>query len=164
MKDLIVHQVNITHYRLIELAKLADQAKPFYDWVERIAKKQTGSHKSLNEILMTASKDDLSELIQSCYREADEKRPLLFDGIGRVYPHAKACFYFFSWIIRDAPRQRLVPLIARMRKLETIDKLTAETDTLVELIFEYKASVKSFDWITVREVIIDRLEGSRRSI
>ena len=155
---------NITHYRLIELTKLADQAKPFYDWVERIAKKQTGSHRSLNEILMNASKNDLFEIIQSCYREADEKRPLLFDGIGRVYPHAKACFYFFAWIIRDAPRQRLAPLIARMRKLETIDKLTAETDTLVELIFEYKASVKSFDWITVREVIIDRLEGSRRSI
>ena len=115
MKDLIVHQVNITHYRLIELTKLADQAKPFYDWVERIAKKQTGSHRSLNEILMNASKNDLFEIIQSCYREADEKRPLLFDGIGRVYPHAKACFYFFAWIIRDAPRQRLAPLIARMR-------------------------------------------------
>ena len=77
MKDLIVHQVNITHYRLIELTKLADQAKPFYDWVERIAKKQTGSHRSLNEILMNASKNDLFEIIQSCYREADEKRTLV---------------------------------------------------------------------------------------
>lgn len=84
MKDLIVHQVNITHYRLIELAKLADQAKPFYDWVERIGKKQTGSHKSLNEILMTASKDDLSELIQSCYREADEKKLIFLKVLGGV--------------------------------------------------------------------------------
>jgi oligoribonuclease (3'-5' exoribonuclease) len=56
MKELIVHQVNVTHYRLVELSKLADQAKPFYDWVERIAKKQTGSHKLLNEIILHASK------------------------------------------------------------------------------------------------------------
>ena len=52
MKDLIVHQINIAHYRLIELTKLADQAKPFYDWVESHAKRVTGSHKNLNEILL----------------------------------------------------------------------------------------------------------------
>ena len=164
MKNLIVHQVDITHYRLVELSKLADQAKPFYDWVERIAKKRTGSHKLLSEILFNASKEELRDIILSSYREKEENRPFLFDGIGRVYPHTKACFYFFAWIIRDAPQQRLSPLISRMRKLENIDKIVAETDALVELIFEYKSYVKSFEWLTVREVIIDRLEGSRRSI
>jgi hypothetical protein len=51
-----------------------------------------------------------------------------------------------------------------MRKLESIDKVVAETDTLVELILEYRSCVHSFDWLTVREVVVDRLEGSRRSI
>ncbi len=83
---------------------------------------------------------------------------------GRVYPHEKACFYFFAWIIRDAPQQRLAPLIARMRKMEDIDRIVAESDTIVELINEYRTCVKSFSWLTVREVVIDRLEGSRRSI
>lgn len=46
MNDLIVHKINIAHYRLIELAKLADQAKPFYDWIEKHAKRITGSHRS----------------------------------------------------------------------------------------------------------------------
>jgi len=164
MNELIVHQVNITNYRLVELSKLSDQAKPFYDWVERVAKKQTGSHRSLNEILMASTKKVLSEIIKSCYYETEEKRPFLFDGIGRVYPHTKACFYFFAWVIRDAPQQRLAPLIARMRKLERIEKVEAEADALVELIIEYKTHVKNFDWLTVREVVIDRLEGSRRSI
>ena len=164
MNELIIHQVNITHYRLVELSKLADQAKPFYEWVEKTAKKNTGSHEQLNDILMSANRENLTSIINSCYYESDEKRPFLFDGIGRVYPHAKACFYFFSWIIRDAPQQRLAPLISRMRKLETLDKVVAETDTLVELILEYRLCVRSFDWLTVREVVIDRLEGSRRSI
>lgn len=41
MSDLIVHKINIAHHRLIELTKLADQAKPFYDWVEKKAKVKT---------------------------------------------------------------------------------------------------------------------------
>ena len=164
MNELIVHKVNITHYRLVELSKLADQAKPFYEWVEKTAKRLTGSHKELSDILMSANKDALATIINTCYYESEEKRPFLFDGIGRVYPHAKACFYFFAWIIRDAPQQRLAPLISRMRKITTIDKVVAETDTLVELILEYRSCVRSFDWLTVREVVIDRLEGSRRSI
>ena len=164
MNQVIVHQVDITHYRLIELSTLADQAKPFYDWVEKKAKIVTGSHKELNEILLAVTRDELLSILHICYEESEEKRPFLFDGIGRVYGHKKACFYFFSWLIRDAPKQRLEPLIKEMRKLEKVEKVAAETDTLVELILAYRSVVRSFSWLVVREVVIDRLEGSRRSI
>jgi hypothetical protein len=164
MNDLIVHKINIAHYRLIELTKLADQAKPFYDWVEKQAKRITGSHRSLNEILLTCSKIEIEKIIKACYDDNNDEKPLLFDGIGRVYSHNKACFYFFAWMIRDAPQQRLSPLISRMQKADGVTKLLAETDSLVELIFEYRTIVKSFEWQAVREVVIDRLEGSRRSI
>ncbi len=164
MNDLIVHEINIAHYRLIELAKLADQAKPFYDWVEKHAKRITGSHRSLNEILFACSKMEIEKVIKACYSGGNDEKPLLFDGIGRVYPHAKACFYFFAWMIRDAPQQRLSPLISRMQKTDKVTRLLAETDSLVELIFEYRTIVKSFEWQAIREVVIDRLEGSRRSI
>ena len=164
MKDLIVHKINIAHYRLIELTKLADQAKPFYDWIEKHAKMVTGSHKMFNEILMTCSKEDLNKIIQACYLDANDEKPFLFDGIGRVYTHFKACFYFFAWIIRDAPQQRLSPLITRMQKANDVRKFIAETDSLTELIFEYRRIVKNFEWATVREIVIDPLEGSRRSI
>jgi hypothetical protein len=164
MKDLIVHQVNISHYRLVELAKLADQAKPFFDWVEKKAKKTTGSHKGLSEILLTSSKKQIKDIIAECYQADEGSCPLLFDGIGRVYKHPKACFFFFAWLVRDAPQQRLAPLISRMQKADDISKLVAETDTLVALITEYRGVVRSFDWSVVREVFIDRLEGSRRSI
>ena len=67
-------------------------------------------------------------------------------------------------MIRDAPQQRLAPLIARMRRLEHLDKMVVEADTLIGLILEYRSCVRSSSWLTVREVIIDRLEGSRRNI
>jgi hypothetical protein len=45
-----------------------------------------------------------------------------------------------------------------------VKKVVAETDALVELIYQYRSIVKTFEWHTIREIIIDRLEGSRRSI
>ncbi|MFN3978786.1 MAG: hypothetical protein ACK4SA_00210 [Caldilinea sp.] len=164
MKQLIVHQVDITHYRLIELSRLADQAKPFYDWIEQRARLVTGSYRSLSDILQVATSQEIEETIRSCYQENDKSRPMLFDGIGRVYPHSKACFYFFAWMIRDAPQQRLAPLIARMQKADNVAKLDAEIDTLIALFHEYRYLVRSFEWEVVREIIMDRLEGSRRSI
>jgi hypothetical protein len=164
MNKLIIHQVNIAHYRLIELTKIADQAKPFYDWVEKQAKRITGDNHSLSEILLTCKKNQIADIITACYKNDNEEKPLLFDGIGRVYAHNKACFLFFAWMIRDAPQQRLAPLISQMQKLDNVKKITAEIDTLVGLIFEYRSIVKSFDWQVIREIIIDRLEGSRRSI
>jgi hypothetical protein len=164
MNDVIVYQVNIAHYRLIELTALADQAKPFYDWVEKHARRVTGSHRPLNEILLNSSKAEIEAIITACYRDDRDEKPFLFDGIGRVYPHTKACFYFFAWMIRDAPQQRLSPLIGRMLKSEKVSRLSAQTGALAELIFEYRTIVRSFEWQAVREVVIDRLEGSRRSI
>lgn len=164
MDDLIVHKVDVSHARLVELTKLADQAKPFYEWIENKIKIHTGSHKELNEILYELSEDEIRDAMIACFGSTDESKPFLFDGIGRMYPHNKACFYFFAWMIRDAPQQRLAPLISRMRKLDDISRQTAEIDTLAKLIYEYRDNVKSFSWITVREVVIDRLEGSRRSI
>jgi len=164
MDDLIVHKVDVSHSRLVELTKLADQAKPFYEWVENKVKIHTGSHKDLNEILYDLSEREIKQSILACFNSSDESKPFLFDGIGRMYPHNKACFYFFAWIIRDAPQQRLAPLVSRMRRLDDVSKLDAEVDTLAKLIFEYRDNVKNFSWVTIREVIIDRLEGSRRSI
>jgi len=164
MKDLVVHKTNISHYRLVELSALADQAKPFYEWVERLSKKVTSSHKDLNDILMTVSQNTIKAILFTCYKEEIIRRPLLFDGIGRVYNHSKACFFFFAWMIRDAPQQRLAPLLARMKRSTGVNDLTAQVDTLSALFFEYRSVVKSFHWPVIREIIIDRLEGSRRSI
>lgn len=162
--ELIVHQVNIAHYRLVELTRLSDLAKPFYDWIERKFKQEAGTFSTLNDIIMTSNRNDLRKMIRRCYEDSEPSKPFLFDGIGRTYPHRKACFYFFAWIIRDAPQQRLNPLITRMTSERNLSRLEKEYDTLSELIFEYRTVVKSFDWLTVREVILDRLEGSRRSI
>ena len=163
--DLIVHNVNIAHYRLVQLSSLADQAKPFYDWIERIAQVIDSSDTSLNSFLMNSDRDQIKRLIRQSYIEGEKKSgsiPFLFDGVGRPYDHKKAIFFFFAWIIRDAPQQRLAPLIAKMSNAFSKEQL--QEDSLAELIVKYRHDVKSFSWESIREVFIDRLEGSRRSL
>lgn len=162
---LLVEKVDISHARLVELTNLADQAKPFYEWIESRFQTFLNNNHSLDQNLKTITKENLKEIIRNCYFvEMSEHSPLLFDGIGRSYSHLKACYYFFSWIIRDAPQQRLAPLIGRIVKQSNLSKTEAEIEALASLICKYRNNVKTFSWESIREVIIDRLEGSRRSI
>ncbi len=120
---------------------------------------------TLDEILRTASKSEIRRGILDCYSAEDEVYlPLLCDGIGRSYPHPNACYYLFAWLIRDAPQQRLGPLIQRMVRNSGKSHAEAEVEALSGLIHKYRRNVRTFVWPAIREVILDRFEGSRRSI
>jgi hypothetical protein len=165
LRPLILEGVDITHSRLVDLTRLADQAEPFYDWVTIQFQRTLKTADSLEVILQRASKKEIQTAIRDCYDAAGSPNlPLLFDGIGRSYSHAKACYYFFSWLIRDAPQQRLGPLIQRMVRSSGQGRGQMETQALAALITKYRKNVKTFSWPATREVIVDRLEGSRRSI
>ncbi|MGH9943228.1 MAG: hypothetical protein ACRD9R_12845 [Pyrinomonadaceae bacterium] len=165
MTLLIVEGVDITHSRLVELTNLADQAEAFYDWVEARCQNVLSRDESLDQLLRSASEKEIRNVIADCYAAKQAQGlPLLFDGVGRSYQHARACYYFFSWLIRDAPQQRLAPLIGRMARNSKRKRAALEIDALAALICKYRSSVKTFSWEAVREVIIDRLEGSRRSL
>src|SRR5690349_2448315 len=96
MSRLEIGGIDISHSRLVDLAKLADQAKPFYDWVSTQFKVHLVSHETLDEILRTQTAEALRAAIARCYSLGDQPQiPILTDGVGRTYPHLKACYYFF---------------------------------------------------------------------
>lgn len=165
MDLLVVDGVDITHFRLVDLSKLADQSFAFYSWVELSFQTVLSTLEPLDDLLKTVSLEQLEAAITYCYEAPEHtSRPFLFDGIGRTYPHHKACFYFFSWLIRDAPQQRLSPLIQRIVSNTGKQRITAEIQVITALIVKYRQNVKTFSWDAIREVVIDRLEGSRRSL
>jgi len=145
--------------------KLADAAEPFYEWVQALAQEQMHNDLSLSDNLMQISQDDITSLILRCHaRGAQPDTPALFDGIGRQYSHRRAVYYFFAWIVRDAPQQRLQPILSRaQRGSGGKEALLVEAEALAKLIVSYRTVLKSFGWEPVREVLADRLEGSRRS-
>ena len=166
-KKIELHNVNISHDRLSDLIELAERARPFYEWVERKFQEELKLRKNLNELLLSLSEQDIEKAILATYlhdNTLENTAPFMFDGAGRTYPHNIGCYYFFAWIVRDAPRQRLAPLITKARKNTKLSKEQIEAQAISKLIHEYREEIKSFEWTPVREIIIDRLEGSRRSI
>src|SRR5438874_1296962 len=112
----IAEDVDLGHSRLVDLFKLADLAKPYYDWVQEKFQHTLGNTRSLSENLMTASEPDIERSIHAVFTAALtplEPVPKLFDGIGREYDAMKACYFFFAWLCRDAPQQRLEPIVRR---------------------------------------------------
>lgn len=165
MELLVIAGVDIAHIRLVDLTRLADQAKPFYDWVEVRFQTELANEQSLEQTLLTAEPQQIGAALLACYQpQPRTDLPLLFDGVGRTYPHERACYYFFSWLIRDAPQQRLSPLVQRIARATGQPRWKVEVDVLTALIVNYRGNVRTFSWSAIREVIIDRLEGSRRSI
>ncbi len=96
-QPLIVSGVDVTHARLVDLAKLADQAEPFYLWVEAQFQRTLDQQLPLDTLLLQAAEEAIEQAIRVCYGfNGQPDVPLLFDGIGRSYPHLKACYYFFA--------------------------------------------------------------------
>ena len=162
--ELHIHGVDFTHARLVDLTKLADQAAPFYLWIERQFQRYFHSSKSFQDLVLTATLDELIGSIQSCYEADDVSRlPKLFDGGGVPYRHLEACFFMFAWIARDAAVQRLKPLISSVAKEGPRGSKKVEIEVLANLLFHYRSNLKFFDWPAIREVTLQRLEGSRRA-
>jgi len=162
--ELVIHGVDFTHARLVDLTKLADQASPFFAWIEREFQAHFHSDKSFQDLVFSASLEDLIEAITRCYKAEDpSKLPKLFDGGGVPYKHLDACFFMFAWIARDAAVQRLKPLISAIPKKGERGSKDVEIEVVANLIFHYKENLRFFDWPVIREVTLQRLEGSRRA-
>lgn len=163
-QDLIVRGVDFTHARLLDLTRLADQAAPFYSWIEREFQSYFHSAKPFQDLVFNASLDELAGAIKRCYSASNVSTlPKLFDGGGIPYKHQDACFFMFAWMARDAAVQRLKPLISAIPREPGPRTKDAEIEVLANLIYRYKTQLKFFDWGVIREVTIQRLEGSRRA-
>lgn len=163
-QELLLHGVDISHGRLVDLTQLADQAEPFYLWIEKQFQIHFHSSKNLQELIFEASRDEIQSAITVCYSAADQgSLPKLFDGGGVAYKHRDACFFLFAWMARDAAVQRLKPLISRASKTTSLSSKEVEIEALALLLERYREIVRYFTWPVIREVTLQRLEGSRRA-
>ena len=167
--NLVINEVDFAHLRLLDLTKIANQAEPFYRWVEKEFQKSLKSTDPLAAIIKESSLEEIQATIYSIYNvQLGGEIPKLYDGGGVAYQHRKACFLFFSWLARDAATQRLTPLISKAAKLSKLkgkrhDRVKLESLVLASLLYEYKDNLRYFEWPVFREVALHRLEGSRRA-
>ena len=147
--------------RLKELATVANLNKAFFDdFISFLATKGYDQlYKFVVEENTTKAKNTIREYL-------DRKVPddlKLYDGIGRPYPNDKAKWLLLGWIFRDAPEQRLKSFLPNFsgeineRKAEVLNQVR-------EYVVAILPERERWDWVPIFEVMIDRLEGSRRSI
>lgn len=147
--------------RLKELAMVATLNKPFFDNFTDFL--HTKDYINLYEFVVESDPLKARKVIKE-YLDSNVPNQLkLYDGIARAYPDDKAKWLLLGWIFRDAPEQRLRGFLKEFSGTQNERK--AE---LINQVRQYAASVfpdrDRWNWLPISEVMMDRLEGSRRAI
>jgi hypothetical protein len=146
--------------RLKELVAIVQENKRFFDDFVMFLKDE-GYGSVIEFIQEPSDKIATSTIAKFLRRKSDVK---LYDGILRPYPNSKAKWYFLAWLLRDAATQRLQPLLSSVpgsTDTERKSYLINEIRKFVEPLFPLP---ESWEWPVVSEVMLARLEGSRRAL
>ncbi|MBP8003157.1 MAG: hypothetical protein KA314_21990 [Chloroflexi bacterium] len=146
--------------RLQELVAIVQENRRFFDdFVQFLTEEGYSSIQSfVQEPSDTRAIDTITHFLK---RRSEVK---LYDGLLRPYANAKAKWYFLAWLLRDAATQRLQPLLTSVPG-ETSDEQKAyllnEIRKFVDPLFPAK---ESWEWAAIAEIMLARLEGSRRAL
>ena len=150
----------IENIRLRELVAVVNENRAFFnDFVTFLNEHGFSSVHSFSN----ASNDGKARAVIIAYlkHNSDTK---LYDGLGKPYGNAKARWFFLSWLLRDAPAQRLGPLVKHMAGDSPIDRKANLLNELRKNVQSLFPEAASWEWPALSEVLIDRLEGSRRAL
>lgn len=153
--DLVLYNL-----RLAELVAIVRENKAFYDDFVDFLREQ--KYESVLAFVQERSDEKAAEVIERYLKRHSDVR--LYDGLLRPYPNSKAKWYFLAWLFRDAATQRLEPLLKTIPRDTTIERqayLLNEIRKFVEPLFPDSVN---WEWPAVSEVILARLEGSRRAL
>lgn len=152
----------IENIRLRELAIVADLNKNIFD--DFVCFLRGEGYSDLHEFVVSTDAERAKRTLTGYFLRPLPKGVALYDGIARPYAPDKAKWLLLGWILRDAPEQRLRPMLSSIEGNSVNQKrvtLFNEIREYLGIIFPLK---EKWEWVVISEVIIDRLEGSRRSI
>jgi hypothetical protein len=150
----------IENLRLKELILVVNLNKPFFDEFVLFLKEQ--SYEDIIQFICEKDEKKLKDVLQK-YFEYNFTH-FLFDGIARPYESDKSKWFFITWLLRDAPTQRLQPLVSSQQGATTQEKRIVIIIKLIKFISPLFPNKEQWNWFTIAEVMLQRLEGSRRSL
>lgn len=150
----------VDNLRLQELTAIVEQNKPFYD-AFLVFLQQFGY---VNVASFIHDEDSVkARTVIELYLQ-NSSGATLYDGLGRPYTNGKAKWYFLAWILRDAPAQRLEPLLRSVNGASLEEKKAVLINHLREFISPLFPDSEKWTWPVVSEIMLARLEGSRRAL
>lgn len=150
----------IDNLRLAELVAIVRQNEAFFDAFVKFLSQR--GYPDVHSFVNEPDDNKAISVIESYFSHADKEQ--LYDGIGRPYASEIAKWYFLAWTMRDAPAQRLQPLLRHIEggsMLERKARLLNEVRKFAGPLFP---EAEKWTWHTISEVMLDRLEGSRRAL
>jgi hypothetical protein len=146
--------------RLKELVAVVQENKRFYE--DFVAFLRSEGYDSVREFVQEPSDARAAETISKYLARPGEV--MLYDGLLRPYSNSKAKWFFLAWLFRDAATQRLEPLLKAVPGETAIERkayLLNEVRKFVEPLFP---EAEKWEWPAISEVMLARLEGSRRAL
>jgi hypothetical protein len=155
MPDLVIDNI-----RLKELLLVVGKNRPFFD--EFVLFLRSHGYKNIHAFVQDTSEDTRAEVLNAYFLRTFTT--CLYDGIARPYDATKSKWFFIAWLLRDAPQQRLQPILSAERAGTTIEKKIRILNRLIAFAAPLLPEPKQWEWHAIAEVMLDRLEGSRRAL
>lgn len=152
----------VENLRLKELAIVAEQNRPAFD--DFCAFLRANGYSSLQEFVISTDDVRAETVILRYLLRPLPHNVCIYDGIARPYAQDKGKWLLLGWIFRDAPEQRLRPMVASMVGTSPVAKRAVLLNRVRAYVGAIFPEASRWDWTAISEVVIDRLEGSRRAI
>jgi hypothetical protein len=153
--DFVLHNL-----RLKELVAIIQENKRFYE--DFVAFLKGEGYDSVLDFIQEPSDERAAETISEYFTRPIEVK--LYDGLLRPYSNSKAKWFFLSWLLRDAATQRLQPLLKTVPGETTIQRKTYLLNEIRKFVEPLFPQTENWEWPAVSEVMLARLEGSRRAL
>lgn len=150
----------LENLRLKDLVAIVRQNQGFYTEFLAFLKAEgyADVHQFVNESNDKRALQVLAEYLASTTKAE------LYDGLGRPYKPTIAKWYFLAWILRDAPAQRLAPLLQSLDG-DTLDTKKAHLlNEIRKFVGPLFPEAAKWEWPVLSEVMLARLEWSRRAL
>lgn len=150
----------LQNLRLKELVAIVNENRHFYhDFVHFL---NDEGYSSILDFVQEHSDERAANTIARYLTRTSEVR--LYDGLLRPYSNSTAKWYFLAWLLRDAASQRLQPLLRVVPGETSIERRTYLLNEVRKFVAPLFPQPESWEWPAISEVLLSRLEGSRRAL
>ncbi|MFH0939428.1 MAG: hypothetical protein V1899_09135, partial [Planctomycetota bacterium] len=150
----------LENLRLRDLVAIVRQNQEFY--TEFVAFLKLAGYSDIHDFI-NEKKDKKAITLLDKYLASTSKAKL-YDGLARPYKDAIAKWYFLAWMLRDAPAQRLAPLLQSLKGDSLDKKKSVLLNQLRKFVGPLFPEASKWEWPVLSEVMLARLEGSRRAL
>ena len=150
----------LQNLRLRELVAIVHENRRFYD--DFVGFLEEEGYNTILDFIQDDSDERAASFINRYLTRPSEVH--LYDGLLRPYSNSRAKWYFLAWLLRDAASQRLQPLLGTVPGTTPVERRTYLLNEVRKFVAPLFPQHENWEWPAVSEVMLSRLEGSRRAL